>query len=975
MPAYNWTLPPGAIVTSSSSTSNSITFKASNVSWCGDIVVEPVNACSAGGSSSIPVCIGNSISTLTPATAMCAGSNNMVPFIASGSFNSGNVFTAQLSDANGDFSSPVNIGTYSSTGSGVMHTTIPASTPYGTGYRIRVVNSNPAGIGSPNPDDITISHPSAVVNSTTNVLCFNGLTGAADVNVTDGQAPYSYDWEPGNPTGDGSSAVSSLAAGSYTCTVTDVLGCSSTATLNITQPDELIVSATQTSPILCNGGLANIDVTAAGGAGGYAGTGSFTVSAGSYSYTVTDGNSCSSSALITVTEPTLLTASYTAGQINCFGGTASVVVSAAGGTTPYSGDGSFSQYAGTISYPITDANGCTTSVTVALTEPSKVEGTIATTPTGCLGNDGTATITPSGGTGPYTYLWSDGQTTQTATGLISANYSVVITDGNGCTGAASAMVGASTGLLPAPGVIAGATSGVCRNTSGLVYSVAPVAGAVSYAWTLPNGATGVSNTNSITLSFTNAYAGGFLCVSAVNACGLGAASCVSIPVYATYASTPAPITGPSIVCGPGVYTFSTSSTNASGYNWTASGTGVSIQSGQGTNTVQVSISSGFISGSLQVSASNCYGNSAVRGMLLYGIPTNMNPITGNIFVCPGGTTTFAMNLVPGITSYSWSISGDATLVTSSQNATQTTATFAMGSAWTTGSVTLTVANSCGSYSRSFSVFSVPGQPGSITGPNTGLCGLSNVTYSILAVPGATSYSWTVPAGVSIVNNTGLSITVNYTAAFTGSGSICVVPNNSCGSGPARCYGITSRLSIPTITGPASVCKSQSAVAYSATPIAGALSYTWSVTGGGTITPAGTSATVNFNTTTSSPATVRVNANNACGASQPGIYNVSVNLACREAQELNTVSDFESSVTLFPNPTSGKADLSFGLNRNLKVEFKITDIYGKMISQEEINAVEGLNHHNTDLSNCAKGVYLLTLITSDGESRTMRLIVE
>jgi hypothetical protein len=78
-------------------------------------------------------------------------------------------------------------------------------------------------------------------------------------------------------------------------------------------------------------------------------------------------------------------------------------------------------------------------------EPLPVTATTSATPE-TTGNDGTATATPSGGTSPYTYAWSNGQATQTATGLAAGNYTVTVTDANGCTGTASATVTLAVGL-------------------------------------------------------------------------------------------------------------------------------------------------------------------------------------------------------------------------------------------------------------------------------------------------------------------------------------------------------------------------------------------------------------------------------------------------------------------------------------------------------------------------------------------------
>lgn len=94
---------------------------------------------------------------ILPGTSICAGTTLNVAYTVNGTLNAGNIFTAQLSDASGSFTSPVNIGTLASTTSGTISATIPSGTATGTGYRIRVVSSNPAINGTNNGTNITIS--------------------------------------------------------------------------------------------------------------------------------------------------------------------------------------------------------------------------------------------------------------------------------------------------------------------------------------------------------------------------------------------------------------------------------------------------------------------------------------------------------------------------------------------------------------------------------------------------------------------------------------------------------------------------------------------------------------------------------------------------------------------------------------------------------------------------------------------------
>ena len=127
-----------------------------------------------------------------------------------------------------------------------------------------------------------------------------------------------------------------------------------------------------TSPIACNGGVANISVTGSGGIAPYTGTGTFTANAGASSYTVTDANGCSASASVTITQPSQLVAASTATTISCNGGSSTVTVTATGGTTPYIGIGTYPVSAGTHSYTVTDVNGCTSNTSINVTQPALV---------------------------------------------------------------------------------------------------------------------------------------------------------------------------------------------------------------------------------------------------------------------------------------------------------------------------------------------------------------------------------------------------------------------------------------------------------------------------------------------------------------------------------------------------------------------------------------------------------------------------
>src|SRR5206468_232512 len=233
------------------------------------------------------------------------------------------------------------------------------------------------------------------------------------VSATGGTAPYS---------GTGSF---SIPAGSYSYTVTDHNGCLSTTTGTITEPSAVVADSTNTA-ILCHGGKSTVTVSATGGTAPYSGTGSFSIPAGSYSYTVTDHNGCVATTTGDISEPSAVVASSSNTAILCHGGSSTVTVSASGGTAPYKGTGTVSHAAGTYSYTVTDANSCTSTTTGTITEPSTaLSASSSNTTILCNGGSSTVTVSATGGTPPYQ-----------GTGTFShaaGTYSYRVTDANRCT--------------------------------------------------------------------------------------------------------------------------------------------------------------------------------------------------------------------------------------------------------------------------------------------------------------------------------------------------------------------------------------------------------------------------------------------------------------------------------------------------------------------------------------------------------------
>jgi len=307
----------------------------------------------------------------------------------------------------------------------------------------------------------TITQPTVLVanTSSTDVSCFGGNNGTATASASGGTAPYTYLWSNGATT----STITGLPAAVYNVTVTDANDCTATATATVDQPDALSVAGSGTD-VGCFGGTnGSATATPTGGTAQYTylwSNGETTsaisgLTAAAYSVTVTDANDCTATATATVDQPTALSVSGSGTDVSCFGGTnGTATAMPTGGTAPYTYSWSNGETTSTITglpaavynVTVTDANDCTSTEEIILTEPiTALNLEVNTVAESCIvGNDGSATVTANGGTGPYGYIWSNGQTTQSATALMAGNYAVTVTDDNMCTNTTTATVALGT---------------------------------------------------------------------------------------------------------------------------------------------------------------------------------------------------------------------------------------------------------------------------------------------------------------------------------------------------------------------------------------------------------------------------------------------------------------------------------------------------------------------------------------------------
>ena len=577
-----------------------------------------------------------------------------------------------------------------------------------------------------------------------------------------------------------------------------------------------------------------------------------------------------------------------------------------------------------------------------------VTGVVTNTTCAAISN-GSVNISMNNGTSPYTFLWSNGATTEDLVNRAAGNYSVTVTDFYGCTASYTATISNGTGGAPAtPSVINGAY-GACRNSTGNVFWTPEVPGATSYQWTLPVGATGTSTSNSITLSFNSGYSSGNLSVRAVGPCGTSAS--ISRTIYALTSAPAAPtfITGStSDVCPNTSQTYTCSPvTAATSYQWTAP-TNATIVSGQGTQTVTISFAANFgTNGVVSVRSQNCAGTSTTaRTLTVYNLPGTPGTITGQTTnVCPGSVLNYAITAVPGASSYLWTAPANAT-ITSGQGTTMITLT--AGSNFISGTLSVRAVSTCGqSATRSLGISKNPAALSTMIGQTTNLCGGGQFAYSVTAANGIISYTWSVPTGCSIVFNNGNQILLNVPSTFT-TGTLSVTALNSCGGSTIRSASLTRLPSTPaSITGPASVCPNQAGVAFS-TPAQGTNTFTWAVPTGSTIASGqGTTAmTSNWGTVAGS---VTVKANNACGSS--GTRSKAVTLATCIDENPNDASR-GAVVEVYPNPSNGQ----FTVRSENAGDYFLMNSVGQVVSVIKLNASNSFRYEVTGLST---GVYFLS----------------
>ncbi|MFM2227497.1 MAG: hypothetical protein RL664_840, partial [Bacteroidota bacterium] len=585
---------------------------------------------------------------------------------------------------------------------------------------------------------------------------------------------------------------------------TDVNGCTATTSITVTQPTVVSASATATA-IACNGGSATVSVTANGGTGPYIGTGSFAVTAGTYSYTVTDVNGCTASTSIIVNQPTAISLNASTLPI-CFGeSNGSINLTVTGGipayqiswTGPLSGNPSGFEIlssndaynindltAGIYNIVVTDLNDCSSIANYTVTEAPNISATVMSSSSTCNTANGSFEVMVSGGTAPYNLSWT-GPVNGDPLGLeiysSGSNYQIqnlpigdfvlTILDQMGCTQVISSSVTSATPLtssiLPTSVSCFGQSNGSILVTADGVYP------GYNISWTGPLSGDPIGNeilNSTGSYSILNLPAGVYnISITDLNGCVSNMSAVVSEPTELT-----SDINVSSESCNgnsDGQITV-TLSNGSPPYNisWIGSSNGNPIGDEvnySGGNYSITNLNSGNYS-ILVTDNNQCSINSDITinpGISINAvIPTIPSQcLNGNNFNFSGINSTISSG---SITSYSWNF-GDG-----SPSLVGVNVTHGYSNAGSFN-ITLTVTDGTCADDAS-SIVNIINNPIAIASSNSPICFGDTLFLSGNYIPGAT-YTWSGPSLFfsdtedTIISNSSLNMSGNYTLNVTSNG--------------------------------------------------------------------------------------------------------------------------------------------------------------------------------------------------------------
>ncbi|MCC6461871.1 MAG: hypothetical protein IT260_15455 [Saprospiraceae bacterium] len=475
--------------------------------------------------------------------------------------------------------------------------------------------------------------------------------GTANLTITGGAAPFTYQWSNGATTQN----LTGLAAGYYSVTATSNVGCSGSKSGFVGNSDGPMITLVATNAG-CSGTTGYIDITVTGGTPGYTFQWSngnttqdlFNLSPGTYTVTVIDATGCMNIGSTVIAGATPIVPTIQNVAVTCYGGNmGGISIGVSGGVLPYTyiwNNGATTQNiqfltANTYTVTITDGQGCTASTSATVTQWPQLNVSATVTQVECYGGaTGTIDVTASGGAGIFTYLWTNGQTTQDINGLVAGQYCVSITDQAGCMQNMCWTIAQPTLVSMQTQTIAASCSGAAEGGIDLTLS----GGTPGYSFNWNNSGT--------TEDLINLPAGAYtVTVTDGNACTY--TQTVTVPASASTATVVA-IASPASACGLADGGLQVEMNNAEApysFHW-ANGTGTGDGSGMATTPFLIS---GLNAGVYQLTITDAKGCTATTEQAI-GSPMSLNAVATPISSCLSADGTITVNISGATPEYAFS---------------------------------------------------------------------------------------------------------------------------------------------------------------------------------------------------------------------------------------------------------------------------------------------------------------------------------
>ena len=435
-----------------------------------NITVTDMNGCTATGSATIMDAGGPMIDMITPTDATCGMNNGSVEVVISGGVI--------------DYSLTVNGVTVS--GSSPL---IISGLPMGT-YPVEVEDMN----GCMVTGSVTINDsgaPTIDMTTPTNSTCGNS-DGSVEVTISGGTAPYTVDLGGGNMAmGASPVTVTGLMANAYTITVTDAAGCTATGNVTIMDAGGPMIDTVTPTDATCGAADGSVEVAISSGTAPYtltvnmmdvSGASPLTINglmAGTYPVTIEDANGCMATSSVTIDDAgSPMIDNVVSVDANCMMSNGSLTINVSGGVTPYTydvnsniqnGNNVYTNLpAGAYTILVTDANGCSVTGNATINDiPGIAIDDVAITDANCGQNDGSITVSVSGGPAPINFNFNNINQTDNGTfnGVAAGNYILTVTDDNSCTATQNVTIDDVGGITLDDIVIVDAACGIDDGTA------------------------------------------------------------------------------------------------------------------------------------------------------------------------------------------------------------------------------------------------------------------------------------------------------------------------------------------------------------------------------------------------------------------------------------------------------------------------------------------------------------------------------